>query len=670
MAADQRTPTIDGLLGPNGRLAQLLPGYEHRKEQIEACTAIHRAVQAGHHILVEAGTGVGKSMAYLVPSAIAIAKGRRAVVSTHTINLQSQLMEKDIPLLQQLVPEAGIKPALLKGRSNYLCLLHLDNAEENLLHATDDNFHKVKAWARETTTGDSAELPFRYPGWFDLACDAETCRRKDCRYFDRCFYYEARRCAAKANLIVSNHALYLSDLTLRNTDAENRLLPDHDLVVFDEAHHLEDVATNVFGMEMDNKRIPRFVERLRRQRNLDLAPERLTALEKLNEDLFGAFTPKKQEFFFSDALAENGKEQLEATACQIDAVLEGLATELQKCARGQKDTAAEFITGLSDATAMLREEVSRLIFDETEGYIRWGAVEDRSAGRSTWSRAEKRTSLYHTPVAAGHNLAKALWPAGPVAVLTSATLASSGSFDFIRARLSAPESAEEIIVGSPFDFRSQAILYVPRGLPEPPKGADPQYTQAVADEILRLVELTEGHAFLLFTSRRMMNDVHGILADRLPFPVMKQGDSPPSALLDEFRASGNGVLFGLQSFWEGVDVQGEALSCVVIDRLPFAVPDSPINRARTQAITDDGGDWFASYALPQAQIRLKQGFGRLIRTRLDHGIVCILDTRLLTRRYGAEFVHGLPPAARASVWSRLEKLWHAMREQAPQDTVS
>jgi ATP-dependent DNA helicase DinG len=660
MSRRKRIPGIEDILAPKGRLAKALPNYQHRAEQIEACRAIEQALTAGRICLVEAGTGVGKTLAYLIPAIRAAAEGKRTVVSTHTINLQTQLVEKDIPLITALFPEVEITPILMKGRGNYLCLQDLDVAEGDLFHAADPLFRELKNWSRHTETGDQADLPFLYPYWHEVAANQDTCRAQECRYYERCFYYRMRWRAAEANLIVVNHALFLSDLALRAADPQSGILPAYDYVIFDEAHHLEDVATGVFGLEIENRRIPRYVERLRRMRDLDINFDRLDALDNLNTILFSPFQEGRQEFFLSDVLDEKAQGAFQEVASQICVALGEVEKELLEKAKDAEGAEKDRLQGLGRMGGRLREELQTLIFHNDPDYIRWGArIPPREREGETFRsrRAEPRTALYYTPISVGKLLHEMLWSQVEAAVLTSATLANSGGFSYLRSRLNLPETAMEKIVGSPFDFKKQALLYVPRGLPIPPKGAVAEYTQAVAKEIERVVRLSQGRAFLLFTSRRMLNDVYDCLKERLEFPLFRQGDQPPGRLLEAFRQSGNGCLFGTQTFWEGVDVQGDALSVVIIDRLPFAVPDSPVTRARVDAIIAAGGDWFNEFSVPQAQIRLKQGFGRLIRTATDRGMVCILDTRLLTRSYGAEFIRYLPPASRASVWSRVEQFW-------------
>lgn len=666
---ERRKParTLEEFFGPNGPLASALPGYEQRHEQLEVSKMIEMALAEGKPCLAEAGTGVGKTMAYLVPVVQAALKGKRTVISTHTINLQNQLVDRDIPLVLSLIPGAqeNVQHALMKGRGNYLCKAALDYARTDMFLADDPLFKKVQRWANlPGCSGDLGDLPFNFSAWYELTSTPDTCAGQECALFDTCHLYDMRRRGAESNIIVVNHALFFSDLKVRMEGAEVGILPDYNHVVFDEAHHLEDVATKTFGIEFNSGRLTNLVDRIKRVKGIDIDAERLKSLEQLNQSLFAPFQQAaRAEFTFQEVLNEEKRPQTEDATLQTCVAI----TELQKQLRSEakeNEKLKERLDGLASMCDRAREELTRLFFESDENAIRWGevAVSRRAASPET------RVSLHLTPIEVSKVLGDALWDRmalrGGGVVMVSATLANSGGFEYQRKRLGVPEGALECLVGSPFDFKTKALLYVPAHLPAPAPGSE--YAGLLSDEIEKLLELTEGRAFLLFTSRFMMNAVYERLDGKLPFPMYKQGDMPPAKLVEEFRNSGNGCLFGLQTFWEGVDVQGDALTCVIIDRLPFAVPDSPITRARTQAITDAGGDWFNEFAVPQAQIRLKQGFGRLIRTQSDTGIVCILDSRLLTRGYGADFVRYLPPASRASKWNRVERFYNGLASVATQ----
>ena len=654
------TASLEDFFGPEGPLADVLPGYEKRDEQVQVAQAIEAAMQAGKPCLAEAGTGVGKTLAYLIPAVRAALDGKRTIISTHTISLQSQLIEKDIPLVLSLFPEAEarVHVALLKGRSNFLCQQSLDNARGDLFLMADPYFRRLQKWAHDPQcTGDVADLPFTFASWSEVTSTPETCRGQECVHYNSCHYYRRRWEAAESNLIVVNHALFFSDLALRLSDPQSGILPEYDHVVFDEAHHLEDVATKTFGVEFGSRRLVNLMERIKHVRGFDIDKTRLQTVEEMNATLFTPFFQAgKNEFFFEDALVEEGRDQAEEWTGKTCNALSTLQNDILNTAKDD-ETLRDQLEGMARLCGRAREELHRLFFEKDENAIRWGQV-SFTGGRS---KPEPRATLYLTPVSVAKVLQNALWNRmegrkGSV-ILLSATLATSGTFAYQRARLGIPEDALECIVGSPFLFRTQALLYVPAHLPAPAPLSVPAYLAQVVTEIERLLKLTGGRAFLLFTSRAMLNAVYEQLDGKLPFPLFKQGDLPPGKLIEAFKESGNGCLFGVQTFWEGVDVQGEALSCVIIDRLPFAVPDSPITKARIKAIEESGGNSFRDYSIPQAQIRLKQGFGRLIRTHADRGIVCILDTRLLHKDYGADFVRSLPPAARASKWPRVERFW-------------
>ena len=664
-----RNLPLSDFFGATGPLAQQFPDYEMRPEQLAVADTIERTMQGGTICLAEAGTGVGKSLAYLIPAVRAALDGKRTIISTHTIGLQSQLIEKDIPLVLSLFHDgteeseeklSAISPQVMKGRANFLCKQELDFARDDLFLTADPNFHRLKKWSWEDNcSGDVADLPFSYPNFYELVSTPDTCRGQECKHYTNCFYYRMRFAAQESMLIIVNHALFFADLALRLTDPSSGVLPTYDHVVFDEAHHLEDVATRTFGIEFGSKRIENLMDRIKHVKELDVDKDRLSTLEGLGASLFAPFVALgKQEFYFEEAIPEEHRSAVEG---QTNITCNSLS-ELQKSLLDQgkdDETLKERIEGLTRLCGRMREELQQLFFQEDDNAIRWGEV--AMVGRA--SHQEPRVTLHLTPVSIAKILKTALWERqdakkGSSITLVSATLSNSGGFSYQRERLGIPASnVLECVVGSPFDYKKQCLLYVPSDLPVPPKGHHEAYIGQVASEIDRVLKLTEGRAFVLFTSRRMLNSVYEHFDGKLPYPTFKQGDLPAGKLVQEFKASGNGVLFGTQTFWEGVDVQGDSLSCVIIDRIPFAVPDSPVTKARTLAIEKNGGNWFRDFSIPQAQIKLKQGFGRLIRTVSDRGIVCILDTRLIKMDYGKEFVKHLPPAARASKWSRVEKFW-------------
>lgn len=645
MSADAKTMDLQQILSPKGLLSRKLPGYEYRPQQVEAALTIEQALTAREHCIVEAGTGVGKSMAYLLPAVKRARSGKKTVVSTHTIYLQSQLLTRDIPFLQGMIPGRSFKAVLVKGRGNYLCRCNLDNETGQLLLLGDPAFDRLRQWARETETGDVSELGFSYPYWADVCSDQDTCHHQECRFFDKCFYYRMRRAAQEADIVVTNHSLFLSDLSIRMADPKSGILPDYDAVIFDEAHHLEDVATKVFGIEFSNWRVPSLLNRVRRTRGIALDPGRIQAIEELNGDLFGLFSSfSKPEFFFEDVYDTLGREPVEDTALKLCGLLDGLNRELAEQDLAGQPQVEERVNGLKRICTRLKEELSLLFFGPSEERFRWGERPSNSRFVNCFLRS--------SPVTVADVLQESLWKTLDTAVLTSATLSNSGTFGYIKSRLGL-RGCREVIEDSPFDFQTQCMLYVPRHLDFP--SDSPVYADQVAEEIRKIVLSSNGRAFLLFTSYRMLNAVHDRLCGQLPFAMLKQGDMSNEQLVKTFLGEASACLFGVHSFWEGVDIRGEALSCVVIDRLPFAVPDSPVNRARVDAIKEAGGDWFRQYAMPQAQMRLKQGFGRLIRTKNDRGVVAILDSRLVKKFYGREFLRFLP---QCPVTSQMEDIRH------------
>lgn len=636
---------IRELLGPEGKFAGLCDGYEHREQQVDMAEAVADALARKDHLLVEAGTGVGKTVAYLTPAALfATGEKRPVVVSTHTINLQGQLVNKDIPLMQRVMDDHPFSAVLMKGRGNFLCLQELDHASALIYYQGHKEFERIKEWAKQTETGDIGELDFQFSDWHEVCCNPDTCRHQECPYQgERCFYYKMRRRAASADVIVVNHSLFFSDLAIRMMDPKAAIIPNYGAVIFDEAHHLEDVASDTFGVEFSNYRVTSLLNRLKKRRDLGIPAGEFQMIQSTNDMLFDRFHEiRKQEFYFDDLYQVTDKQHVEKLANDLVIQLDSLNTQL-----GAIDTAGdkefkERIQGYRNIAAHMASDLRDIFFGMNENYFRWA---ERPSGTPPASPPKKgggmrvRCTLHWSPVCVADLLRNALWNSIDSVICTSATLSNSGTFCYLKSRLGAPDS-NELILGSPFDFEHQALLYVPDDLDQPSEKTE--YADAVSDRIREILLAAGGRAFMLFTSYRMLNEVFNRLQDRLPFRLLRQGEMSNERLIKEFREDESTCLMGVHSFWEGVDVKGERLSCVIIDKLPFSVPDTPTNKARCAQIEAEGGNWFTEYAIPQAQIKLKQGFGRLIRTKTDCGVVAILDSRIHHKFYGREFLRYLP----------------------------
>lgn len=624
---------IRSLLGPDGRFARLCPDYEFRQEQLEMANAVGQALLGQQHLLVEAGTGVGKTVAYLTPAILHALGEKQVVVSTHTINLQGQLVNKDIPLMREVMDDRKFSVVLMKGRSNFLCLRELDHCSESILYHDDPAFDRLKKWARESETGDISELDFMFSDWQEVCCNQDACRHQECPYHgEQCFYYKMRNKAAAADIVIVNHSLFFSDLALRIVEPRSSILPRYAAVIFDEAHHLEDVASDTFGIEFSNYRITSLLNRIKKRREIGISPGEFQLIQTANDMFFDAFQRiRKQEFFFDDLYEVVEKRSMEERAGELVQMLESLDTQLRGQDTEGNEELKERVDGWRKMLGRARADLKDLFSGDQPGYFKW--AEKPSGGKYV------SCYLHLSPVSVADMLREHLWDKVDSVICTSATLSNSGGFSYIRSRLGAEECGEAVL-GSPFDFRSQALLYVPEDLDIPSEKRE--YADAVADRIKEILLAANGRAFLLFTSYRMLNAVFDRLVDDVPFRLLKQGEMSNERLIQEFRENDDTCLMGVHSFWEGVDVKGERLSCVIIDKLPFAVPDSPTHKARCDQIVQAGGDWFSDYAVPQAQIRLKQGFGRLIRTKTDRGIVAILDSRIHKKRYGKTFLRYLP----------------------------
>lgn len=618
-------------------LVSQLPGYEPRPQQVQMARLITDAIEKGKHTLIEAGTGSGKSFGYLIPL---LESGKTTVISTGTIALQEQLLAKDLPFLTQAYGKE-IKVALAKGRSNYVCLRKLAEANQTLSPA-DPNRPAISSLiqlsVKRQWSGDRADLPFNLDSRFwseNLASDSEDCLGPKCPNYGFTPHRLARAALDEAQIIVANHALYFTDLAM-----EAGVLPAHDVVVFDEAHHLERTAVAAFSTHVARWMSGRLLQRA--QRRFQAIPLKL--IQEIND----------AEDALKDHLFRRGRGQypLEGEP-ELGDRARTMSEALGRLGNWISATDAGQMLLLDDEPAMakaraetVREQMQSVAQDLATRWDHFAAL-GRDPNRANWLYADPGKDQYDltsAPLDVGQQLDEKLWQKR-TCVLTSATLAVDGKFDFARRELGLPGDTIDAVLGSPFDFRNQALLYIPRALPAP---NSPEYVDGLCPEIERILAVTNGHAFVLCTSYRVLRELAGKLMPVLTYPCKTQEDLPRARLVEWFKTTPNAVLFATATFWEGVDVPGDALSCVIIEKLPFASPDDPVVQARTDRMKSRGEDWFGGYMLPKAILALKQGFGRLIRTRTDRGLVALLDRRVLTMRYGEVVLRSLPPARRVS----------------------
>jgi ATP-dependent DNA helicase DinG len=668
-------PSAAELLGPDGPLARSLPAYEARPAQLEMARAVESALANDRVLICEAGTGTGKSLAYLVP---ALLSGKKVIVSTATRALEEQIFWKDLPLIERALG-VPVRAALMKGISNYLCrrrLAEFRASEESVRPRHARSLGMLDDWLNETASGDLAELagireddPLRR----EVNSSSETRLGASCTYFNECFVTRMRREAESAQLVVVNHHLFFADLALRGPHPA-RVIPDYDAVIFDEAHQLEDIATDFFGMRVSRARL-----------------ERLLADAERAMTVAGA----------ADPLFQTGSKS--ATLANARVAAEALWTELGRKGQGEDarftlerdawagpleeryhalDNALEAVGSAADAAAgraALAPPGSKRIPGATLEALK--AVEGRAQlaredlaaivagapGRITWfDMGARSAALSSTPVDLSHVFRARIFEIVPAVVLTSATLSIAPSksnpdaspFAFFRSRIGLSGDAVpvlELVLDSPFDFARNALLYTPKDLPAP---GHPAFATSAGERIAELIEITQGGCFVLTTSLRSMNALYAILSKRLPGRrLFVQGAAPKAALISAFRAAGDAVLVATMSFWEGVDVPGRALRLVVLEKIPFLVPSDPVVQARSQELERAGENPFLRLHVPAAAITLKQGFGRLIRTREDAGIVALLDPRVHQKGYGPRLLAALPPAGRTSELSEVRAFW-------------
>lgn len=632
---------MEEIFGKNGKLAHGLKGFEPREGQQLMAEAVEEVLSLESRVdddqaavlLVEAETGIGKTLAYLVP---ALLSGQRVVISTATIPLQDQILNKEIPLLSKVL-DMEIPALCMKGRQNYLChyrwFQHRSSPQTSFTPDYDEE--KIEKWLANTETGDRAELswlPDRAPLWSKISAQSNQCLGGDCPELSLCFVNRLRKRAGSARLLIVNHHLFFSDLALRQAGF-GEILPRYQSVVFDEAHHLENVATNFFGKHFSHFQFLDLLGDLERQGAIDLSSteqDRIIAygrgLKQRLENFAAIFPAKKGRYPLLPLL-----EKTDGWHESIENLSEGLAQLAERCA--DLSVHGEIWNMFAERAGLLQQNLQHIAGVAQEGseyYVRW------------YERRERTVSLSATPVKVADELSNCLYSAVDSIIMTSATLTTGGDFKYVRERLGLGESSKTLCLHSPFDYQGRSLVYVPeQGFPE---ANARNYTDLLTKRIFQLLQISRGRALVLFTSFRAMDLVAEYLDNKLDYPVLVQGTASRAALLETFREKTDSVLLAVASFWEGVDISGESLSCVVIDKLPFEVPSDPVIQARMKAIEADGGKPFFQFQVPRAILTLRQGVGRLMRSSNDRGVIAILDIRLYSKGYGRMFRASLPPS--------------------------
>ena len=633
---------IERVFGTGGLISKFHENYEYRSGQIKMAEAVAQAFAEKRHLIVEAGTGTGKTLAYLIPAiSAALQTKKRIIISTGTKNLQEQLMEKDIPFLQKVLPKK-FTAAYMKGRSNYACLYRIQKADNQpILDGLDQkrHFDEVRDWSRETKTGDRRELvdlPEDLSFWSRINAKGETCIGQKCPEFEPCFITRMRVGADAADIVIVNHHLFFADLNVRGNQF-GKVIPDYGAVIFDEAHLIEDIAADYFGFQVSNFQIDELVRDsvtlpisdAIATRDIDKTVAKISGLSEqfwirfMQARTEGRFPLQPDVFAFRSTNGEQQATPLGEAYFTLDSALQRLETQLD--AFGETIPEADSVVR---RTRQTRFDLDFIVTQAERNYVYW--LEKR--GKGIFLRA--------SPVDVSELLREKLFEKVETCILTSATLSSNGKFDFIRERLGLDTGKTTgMVAPSAFDYEKQAIIYLPKAMPDP---RSPEFTQLAAGEIVKILQITSGRAFVLSTSNASMKALYELVSSRVSFPCFVQGSMSKTGLLEKFRETPNAVLFATASFWQGVDVQGEQLSCVIIDKLPFAVPTDPIVAARSRFVDENGGNSFFDYSVPQAVISLKQGIGRLIRSNSDRGVIALLDPRLRTKRYGKDFLTSLP----------------------------